>query len=575
MTHNSRYGSLSIFRTSEGTRPRVAGEANWLRRVDPKTPGFLVRRESASSGLWSSLRVLFERVKSSPSRKSHVSLFRSAAAARSGFPGRPLGVSVLLHCSFIFVVIYLPHMLARDAHPVKPAVALRSEIIYYRVPLSDPSRMLPHIAPAGSGARPGNGSLPDASPALGSTVSRWKLTIVSRPPHPDNSRQTIYQPSSPPDLRITTEIKLPNIVLGKPSDAPKAPLNPSAAKPTQATRQSPTEEAPSPAPSSPAATWMTVLEPSITQPHLLLPSASTAAPTRNPASSTPASGAADSGDSTALLAIGIDPSLPTPELAFPPGNRWGEFSVSPAGGWPGSPGGNPDAAYGGNVGRGAGGDISTGVGPGREGGGGSVTTSIENLSISGTGKTAEGSGSLGPGFAAGMVYAVPTAVLPRRNSLVVSAGPVGGGGLEVYRALHCGKIYTVFLAMPAKNWTLQYCEQAKPGETATEATAPNGPSSTVIHLQPGIVPPDAESRFDFRRLPVPPEKAGKMIVLKGTLLEDGTVNDLKIYQGILPEMDEAARLAFGRWKFKPAMREGKPLALQILVGIPMTASVVQ
>ena len=70
-------------------------------------------------------------------------------------------------------------------------------------------------------------------------------------------------------------------------------------------------------------------------------------------------------------------------------------------------------------------------------------------------------------------------------------------------------------------------------------------------------------------MPVPLEKAGKMIVLKGTLLEDGTVADLKIYQSILPDMDEAARLAFGRWKFKPAMREGKPLALQILVGIPI------
>jgi hypothetical protein len=204
-----------------------------------------------------------------------------------------------------------------------------------------------------------------------------------------------------------------------------------------------------------------------------------------------------------------------------------------------------------------------------------VTSSIESLSISGTGKTGEGSGSLGPGFAASMVYPVPSVVLPRRNSLVVSAGPVGGGGLEVYRALHCGKIYTVFLAMPAKNWTLQYCEQVKPSDAEAEAAAPKGSSSTVIHLQPGIVPPDAESRFDFRRLPVPPEKSGKMIVLKGTLLDDGTVSDLRIYQGILPEMDEAARLAFGRWKFKPAMREGKALTLQILVGIPITAGAAQ
>jgi TonB family protein len=59
-----------------------------------------------------------------------------------------------------------------------------------------------------------------------------------------------------------------------------------------------------------------------------------------------------------------------------------------------------------------------------------------------------------------------------------------------------------------------------------------------------------------------------LIVLKGTLREDGTVDGLEIYQGIVPQMDEAARLAFSRWKFKPAMRAGKPVAIELLVGIP-------
>jgi TonB family protein len=54
--------------------------------------------------------------------------------------------------------------------------------------------------------------------------------------------------------------------------------------------------------------------------------------------------------------------------------------------------------------------------------------------------------------------------------------------------------------------------------------------------------------------------------------EDGTVDGLKIYQSIVPEMDEAARMAFSRWKFKPAMREGKAVAVDILVGVPTEAS---
>src|ERR1700693_960533 len=193
MTHNSRKRSLSVFRMSEGARQPVAGEANWLRRLDPRTPGFLVRRDSASSGFWSSLRVLLGRSKHSHLR-SPVSLFRTTGAARSRVPGRPIGASVLLHCSFIFFVIYLPHMLSRDQHSVDPTVTSRSKVIYYRVSLSDPSTALPHIAAAGSGARPVYGSVPDPTPALASTVSRWKLTIVSRPPLPDNSRQSIYQP---------------------------------------------------------------------------------------------------------------------------------------------------------------------------------------------------------------------------------------------------------------------------------------------------------------------------------------------------------------------------------------------
>lgn len=59
-----------------------------------------------------------------------------------------------------------------------------------------------------------------------------------------------------------------------------------------------------------------------------------------------------------------------------------------------------------------------------------------------------------------------------------------------------------------------------------------------------------------------------MIVLKGVLKEDGTVDALQVYQSIVPQMDEAARIAFSRWKFKPALREGKPVAVEILIGIP-------
>ncbi|HXW54801.1 MAG TPA: energy transducer TonB [Candidatus Cybelea sp.] len=62
-----------------------------------------------------------------------------------------------------------------------------------------------------------------------------------------------------------------------------------------------------------------------------------------------------------------------------------------------------------------------------------------------------------------------------------------------------------------------------------------------------------------------------MIILKGTIAADGTVEHVVVYQGVVPEMDMAARVAFSRWKFKPAMRNGKPLEVEVLVGIPPAA----
>jgi len=110
---------------------------------------------------------------------------------------------------------------------------------------------------------------------------------------------------------------------------------------------------------------------------------------------------------------------------------------------------------------------------------------------------------------------------------------------------------------------MQYCQKSEANARHTTQTP-----STVIHLEAGLLPPNIESQFDFKRLPVPEEKAHKNIVLRGTLREDGTVADLQIYQGVLPVMDEAARLAMSQWKFKPVMRNGKPISVEILVGIP-------
>jgi TonB family protein len=153
--------------------------------------------------------------------------------------------------------------------------------------------------------------------------------------------------------------------------------------------------------------------------------------------------------------------------------------------------------------------------------------------------------------------------LLRHNSLVVSAGPIGGGGSNVYGELPCGKIYTVFLPTGAQQWSLQFCQRAQAGTiTGNRAT------TAVVHTEPQIIPPEAKERYDFRRIPLPPEKAHKLITLRGVITEEGTVEHIEVHQGVLPILDEAARLAFRQWKFRPAMRSGKAIEVEILVAIP-------
>jgi Gram-negative bacterial TonB protein C-terminal len=536
---------------------------------------FLVKRESSLLSWWRSLKVLCSRTNSYSTQNS-IYLFRSTPVARFELAGRSLTASFLLHCSMILLLLYLPQALPTKASSLVARTHQR-EKIYFRVPLLDSKKTLPRIAPAGPGGRPGSGHLPNQLPKLGSTAAYGRLTIVSRPAHPDNFRQTILQSFSPPEVKINSDVNVPNILLGNTPNIPKPTFkfNPSDAKPVRANRQNSSDEAPSLAPAKPNASLITFDEPSNSQPRFPVPTASASAAMARrsndagevPAPADPAAGFP--GEGYGLVAIGVGPLDSSSEIVLPPGNRWGEFSISPAGGQPGSPGGSTNGVAGGgsgdSSGNGSGGDGSTGVGPGAGGGGGGNKGAGGVLSISGAGTSGEGHGMLDPSLAPSMVYPVSAdfSLKVRKNQLVVSAGPVGGGGLSIYGALQCGKIYTVFLAMPGKNWTLQYCQQ----RTSAVKPAPES-HSTVIHLESALLPPDAEARYDFQRLPVPREKAHKLIILKGIIREDGTVDEVQVYQSIVPQMDEAARLALSRWKFKPALRAGKPVTLEILVGIP-------
>ncbi len=571
----SYYGAdraYRLFRTTEFDRP--AGKRAPAREFSAsvKVPEFAVPREPSYRGWMASINAICTRTKLAPSSSLR---YFNARSNLTGFRLPSVGIanSLLLH-GFLIVAILLVPMLMPTRTPALSSAFLPPEVIYYPIPDRQTPARLPRIAPPGPGGRPGHGIHPNLPPVAGKTTSNADLTAISKPLHPDNLHQTIVQPASPPDLRIPNDIQVPNLSLGSVAAPKKPDFDLTLKKPNQDNGKVAPALATPDAETNVDYSLATSLQPSSAQPKLPIPVGTIAKPQRRNGTEGQSTGSAvpeigTAGDGRAILALGISPSGPSSALAVPPGNRWGDFAIAPGGGNSGAPGGRPDGAPGGGGGKGGdarAGDDSVGVGPDKAGGGGGKGGSPVPLSINGKGTGIAGSTLLDPLIQAKVVYPVPMSISSkiRRNQMVVSAGPTGGGGLNAYGALTCGKIYTIFLPMSGSSWTMEYCE--KPGSGAAPKVDPR---STVVRLEQGLVPPDADmdSRYDFKRVPVPPGKSQKLIVLKGTLKDDGSIGDLDVYQGIVPLMDEAARVAFSHWKFKPAMRGGKPVALDLLIGI--------
>ena len=573
-------------------------------------PRFPVSGEGESSSWVSLLGTLFERVHL-PMFREPVRLFRQTPLLPFRVAGRSLSVSVVLHVGLLLLIpLALSYVATEEISSYADAEVEPQRTIYY-TPLSkeDANEKLPKITPKGEGGQPGAGQLQALLQKIGSETNARKIVIVSKPVRPDNKRQTIYQPATPPDLRINMDLKLPNVI-GGPATAiakPKVHLEAKDSRPMQARHNAEKAMAPTLAAIN-AAIPTNLAAATVAQPHLAVPINESRpkqaqvqvgqanAPTLSEtgvatatnlgdsyrageptAPEAPASPSAESssgsgkptkdepvqtaGDGKGVVVVSVDPADVAALAKLPAGNRWGDFTVAPNGGQPGAVNGSENGVpNAGSHATGGAGDLVPGVGKGFSGGGGGNSGSNGSLSITGE-AGGKGSELLDATIFREMVYPVPANVVLRKNALVVSSGPMGGGGLQVYGALHCGKIYTIFLAMPGRPWTLQYCQSG--GMAPAQQVRSN-----VVHMETGVLPPDVQARFDFKRQTVPFEKKNKPIVLKGVITDDGTVSELKVYQGVLTGMDDAARVAFSKWRFKPALKDGKAVAIDVLVGVP-------
>jgi TonB family protein len=498
--------------------------------------------------------------------------------------------SAVLHAgAFAFIWMGTIAWLRQQAIAPKP-VFDRSSVITYT-----PEEYLP---PLDTGMTPAPAQQQKGDPVFA------KQPILSVPREADNRRQTIV---APPDVRLNQDVPLPNIVaLDKP--APEVPL--------EATRASMRMVSPETniVPPSPnldsarsknvdaLATDVVAPPPEIATHHSRLSAgpetAVVAPPPDMPKSSRGAIGDINIGPSAVvapapqlavseqhtlsgrglgtlsggggdvvappptissssggkgggrLVALGVSPVAPTGPVTTPSGNRRGTFAAGPQGkpGGTGTPGGASGSGSAPVAGTGTNGN-SLGKGHG--------DSSLPSGLHVGAVNSAQVSNVASDGAGAKQDPALmASANVPRTN--VKPATPVAPEKVtEVDRQVFGGKrFYSMTLNMPNLNsatgsWVIRFAElKEKNGEGA-------------------LLPPMAVEKSD----PGYPSELRKAnvqgtVTLYAVIHSDGTVRDIRVISSPDERLDGFARDALGRWKFIPASKDGKPVALEAVVMIP-------
>ena len=533
------------------------------------SPEFLIPQRSRAHNFWDNLATMCEtrspRLEMVPGFYSRVLLVRPRWGLRRAFL-----TSVFFHSSVIFFLLYSPSAMLWDQYfpPTQLPLAViakdpRKEILY-----------LPVLKIPGPGGKPGKGFQPGPIKRGGSPRVDLRFTAASNPPQPDNKRQTILQPPKPPQLRIPHEVPMPDLLLATVKVAvPQPPPKPRLEVPI-ATIRRPQPKPPTPpkavpqVPQPPAAVAeLALIRPATIpnlSPKLVLPEPPPPdADPRDTLESLESPPMVFPGleSSVDLVSLSVNPDALNGLVSLPFGNREGEFSISPDGGEPAALGGSADGIAGAGWGvPGAGGDSSAGIGNGSTGGGGGDSGFSGSVTIT----PRENAGSLGelPAMLRNWIFPVGDVPVVSRGGFIISSGPTGGGGLRIYGVLRGGKVYTTYLSMPERNWVLEYSLKI------SDAAAGTRSGTIQLSMENGLAPPFPKQKFDFYRPASVPQRSTRKIVLHGVIREDGSVEDLKVLEGVQADADELARMAFSQWKFRPASRGNQPVAVEILVGIP-------
>ena len=467
--------------------------------------------------------------------------------------------SALLHAAAVGLIYTISLAWIRQQHILDRAAFDRASLIAYT-----PEEYLPQLDTGASVA-------PKAQ--KGDPVYA-KQPILSVPREADNRSQTIVVP---PDLKLDHDVAMPNVILtatekiapAVPLDATRAPLKSLAAPEVQVIAPAP-EVGFAPERVVRAAMKSDVIAP---PPELTRSAKGRAGPMNigpsevigpapqltlaeqhtlgargrgnvpggsvQPVGPPPTVGASGSSAGGRLIALGIRPVAPTGPVTAPGGNRRGTFAATPQGkagarGTPDLTGAKLDAK-GGVGGRNAHGSLPAGLHVGAADGAREMASLSKPSSSS-------SSSSLTSGATPGT-----------RAASEVSGDKV----TDVDREVFGGKrFYAMTLNMPNLNsstgsWEIRFAElgagQKEGNLVAPVATEKSDPGYPLELMRTNV---------------------HGMVTLYAVIHADGKVGDIRVLNSPDERLDSYAAQALARWKFVPAEKDGKRVALEAVVKIP-------
>jgi TonB family protein len=519
-------------------------------------------------------------------------------------PWRDLVASAFLHAALIaFVLATGKFWLTRSTVRLQDPVA-STPITYYKV-----DEFLPELTSSAPPARAKAASKGDPEFA--------RQRIVSIPPIADNSQQTIVNPQFPQTLPFSAP--MPNLVIAAPNvTKPKleVPVDLPFILPKRPTLQSQpqtrlaklpdlphTEVIEPPAPDVarklnamdlPIPQVEAINAPKLTHDSLTArkidvhefeaaapPSSAEVSSARKldlpnvePIAPPSAAASVNTGAREAvgqILALNVRPVDPGPALKVPQGSRSGVFAATPDG--------RPGAAGTPHVQASATPSDATGV----AGGGASPNSPGQGANASGSG-TNRSASPLPPGIS------------------VTGGGPSSPGGAVVAsappKAADSPNRTFAFNRPPAIDVPKQLPPASPPGESSRQEDAavfgdrrvyamqinlPNltsaGGSWIIRFAERDEVPRPGELSTPVALNKVDPAYPTEMmknriegiVTLYAVIRADGTVGEIRVLRGFNDRLNENARIALSRWKFRPASKNGEPVELEAVVQIPFRA----